>query len=763
MTYTDRWRKQDEEKEDRFSDKKMIQLVAVVSLVLIVAAGVLLYFLLQAMNASARQQMTFETEEYKNRLFKQIEADFQNLETLSGFISEEMLEDEDEFAKRLEYSNEQNNFLTMAFFYPDGKGTISTRGLGTRMDVSYKNLNEAAHPVVEKAYEGEKSVSRLFYSESVNRRVFVYGVPVYTGEELAGVLTASDQIDIFTDILDGNTVLGGNGYLHLIGTEGDFLVKSKNAVVKEDLGNIFDGPYFDDDEKDMLKKEMQNNQRIFSSFRYHGERYQILLDPVGMHGWYLMCVSTLQESNQYSYPMLAVMVAAVACVLLVVVFLLFYGFRLARRSSRRFRYQAYHDSLTGAKNLTYFNRRLSRCLESGSAVSVVALNVHQFKFINEIFGREYADRLLIEIKEVLDKNMETGEFFARDRADLYYLCLMEQDREKILGRLQQIMDEIVDISSHHHNNYRILLYCGVVIQEEEKDVTPLMTHVMFALTTARGSYENNVWFYDSQLHEKEKIENYVETHMHQALRDGEFKMFLQPKTDLKTGRLKSAEALVRWIREDGSMIYPDQFIPLFENNGFCAKLDLYMVECACRQIREWMDRGLEPIGISVNQSKLLFYEKDYIEIMTELKERYGIPDQLITLEILEGLATENVEELNRKIGILRGQGFRISLDDFGSGYSSLNVLGNLRIDELKLDRGFLLEASDKKNTRFRAVMEEIVQLTKRLRISTVVEGIETASNEQFCCEIGCDQGQGYYYSRPLAREDFNRQYMKQDE
>lgn len=745
-----------------FQTKKMIQLVAVVSLVLIVAAGVLLYFLLQAMNASARQQMTFETEEYKNRLFKQIEADFQNLETLSGFISEEMLKDEDEFAKRLEYSNEQNNFLTMAFFYPDGKGTISTRGLGTRMDVSYKNLNEAAHPVVEKAYEGEKSVSRLFYSETVNRRVFVYGVPVYTGEELAGVLTASDQIDIFTDILDGNTVLGGNGYLHLIGTEGDFLVKSKNAVVKENLNNIFEGPYFDDDEKDMLKKEMQNNQRIFSSFRYHGERYQILLDPVGMHGWYLMCVSTLQESNQYSYPMLAVMVAAVACVLLVVVFLLFYGFRLARRSSRRFRYQAYHDSLTGAKNLTYFNRRLSRCLESGSAVSVVALNVHQFKFINEIFGREYADRLLIEIKEVLDKNMETGEFFARDRADLYYLCLMEQDREKILGRLQQIMDEIVDISSHHHNNYRILLYCGVVIQEEEKDVTPLMTHVMFALTTARGSYENNVWFYDSQLHEKEKIENYVETHMHQALQDSEFKMFLQPKTDLKTGRLKSAEALVRWIREDGSMIYPDQFIPLFENNGFCAKLDLYMVECACRQIREWMDKGMEPIGISVNQSKLLFYEKDYIEVMTELKERYGIPDQLITLEILEGLATENVEELNRKIGILRGQGFRISLDDFGSGYSSLNVLGNLRIDELKLDRGFLLEASDKKNTRFRAVMEEIVQLTKRLRISTVVEGIETASNEQFCCEIGCDQGQGYYYSRPLAQDDFNQQYMKQD-
>ena len=742
-----------------FQIKRMIQLVTGISLVLVVAAGVLLYFLIQAMNTAAKQQMTFETEEYKNRIYKQIDADFQSLDSLSGFISKEMIEDEEEFAERLEYSNEQNDFLTMAFFYPDGKGIVTTLGLGTRTDVSYRDLNEALYPVVEKAFEGERSVSRLFQSEAVNRRVFVYGVPVYTGDEVAGVLIASDQIDIFTDILDGNTVLGGNGYLHLVGSEGNFLVKSKNAVVQEELSNIFEGPYFEEEEKDMLKKEMQNNQKIFSAFSYRGERYQILLDPVGMHGWYLMCVNTLQESNQYSYPVLTVMGAAVACVLLVVAFLLFYGFRLARRSSREFRYQAYHDPLTGAKNLMYFNRRLGKCLESGTSVSVVALNIHQFKFINEIFGREYADHLLTDIRKVLDQNMETGEFFARDRADLFYLCLMEKDREKILARLEQIMDEIVSISSHHHSNYRILLYCGVVIQTDEKEVTPLMTHVMFALTTARGSHENKVWFYDSQLHEKEKTENYVESHMHQALRDGEFKMFLQPKKDFGSGRLNSAEALVRWIREDGSMIYPDQFIPLFENNGFCTKLDLYMVECACRQIREWLDQGKEPVGISVNQSKLLFYEKDYIEVMTELKERYEIPDQLITLEILEGLATENVGELNRKIGILRAQGFRISLDDFGSGYSSLNVLGNLRIDELKLDRGFLMEAADKKNTRFRTVMEEIVQLTKRLQISTVVEGVETEDNERFCREIGCDLGQGYYYSRPIPREEFNQKYM----
>ena len=450
-----------------------------------------------------------------------------------------------------------------------------------------------------------------------------------------------------------------------------------------------------------------------------------------------------------------------AGVALIILFLLIYGFRLVQRNNRELWRHAYHDSLTGAKNLSFFNQELSKMLEQGRALSVVALNIHQFKFINEIFGREYGDTLLVEVKDVLDYKMQTGEFFARDKADLFYLCLLETDRQKILTRLQNIMDSVVKISSHHHNNYQILLYCGVAANEEgNKDVTPLMTHVMFALTTAKGSYKNNVWFYDSKLHEKEKTENYVESHMHQALRDGEFKFYLQPKMDLQTGRLKGAEALVRWMKSDGSMIYPDEFIPLFERNGFCAKLDLYMVECACRQIREWLDAGTEPIGISVNQSKILFYENDYIETLTALIEKYDVPGNLLTLEILEGLAADHVDELNQKISLLQKLGFRISMDDFGSGYSSLNILGNLHIDELKLDRGFLLEVSDGKNARSCVIMEQIVQLTRRLKISTVVEGVETVENEKLCLDMGCDLGQGYYYSRPIPREEFNRKYMK---
>ena len=159
------------------------------------------------------------------------------------------------------------------------------------------------------------------------------------------------------------------------------------------------------------------------------------------------------------------------------------------------------------------------------------------------------------------------------------------------------MKEISAFSLGQHHNYQIRLYCGVAVRRDDSSAEMMMTHAMFALQTAKGSDRNNVWVYDVELHEQEILQNYIESHMYQALRDKEFRMFMQPKFDVRTGRIGGAEALVRWFTEEGKMIYPSQFIPLFESNGFCARLDMYMVEQVCRQIRKWTDDGIEPIPI----------------------------------------------------------------------------------------------------------------------------------------------------------------------
>lgn len=248
--------------------------------------------------------------------------------------------------------------------------------------------------------------------------------------------------------------------------------------------------------------------------------------------------------------------------------------------------------------------------------------------------------------------------------------------------------------------------------------------------------------------------------MHEALRDKEFKLYLQPKIDLKTKSTAGAEALVRWIDKKGEILFPNEFIPVFEQNGFCIFLDDYMLEQTCQLIRQWMENGIEPIPISVNQSRLIFFQPDYTARLQQLMETYQIPRGILILEITEGIALEKEQHLTARLTQIQNLGIQISMDDFGTGYSSLTMLGSLPIDELKLDRGFLLKASDPADTRSRIILQHIFQLAKSLNLPTVAEGIETVEQETFVRNWGGSYGQGYLYDRPMPVKEFNTKYMR---
>ena len=637
--------------------------VSILFLVLLVGGGLLFSHLQGLQDAAVREQVIAEAEEYKTRILKQLQSDFQALSTLAAFLEEpENEEGWDRMARQLQAANESSDFLSMAFYGQELRGIICTPGQEPLVNAALSGLDQQAQQAVTLALDGAPSVSRLFQSTISQQRVFAYSIPIYEGGEVVGALSATDHIDIFSDILSGNTVLGGGGYIHLIGSDGSFLVRSPNTVVQTNPNTIYDGPYLSDSSDQEVQAAMQAQERIFSSFTYEGRSYPFLLEPVGLNGWYLFCVNTGEGLASASADSSLTIGVLFALVLLLVLFLMVRGYRLLRNYSQDLRRLAYYDPLTGAENAVRFHQRLVEALGAGG--------------------------------------------------------------------------------------------------DPEAAADHLLTSVLFALDRARGGHTSTIWFFDTELHKKEELENDIESHMHQALLDGEFQMFLQPKKDLRSGELAGAEALVRWRTSDGRMIFPDQFIPLFERNGFCARLDLYMAEQACRRIRSWMDRGIAPIPLSVNQSKRLFFEPDYVQSLTDLARAYGIPPRFITLEILEGLALENVDALNEKIGQLQAVGFRISLDDFGSGFSSLNTLGKLRIDELKLDRGFLLGVSSREQDRVRLILKEIVQIARQLSISTVAEGVETAEDERLIREVGCDLGQGYLYGRPVSADAFDAAFMQ---
>ena len=743
--------------------RKATILVICICTVFLICGGLFSSYLARTREEFLREQVIAETEEYKNRILKQLEADFQTLSTLSVFLNSEYISDAELLAGHLRQTQEYNEYITIAYYNTDGKGVIASRGRDILTGAGLSDLSPEGADSIEKALNGESCVSRLFESQISGNRVFVYSVPVYENGKIIGALAASDHIEIFSDILSGNTVFGGGGYIHLIDSEGDFLVRSSNSVVKDNVPSIFEGPYLSGESRSNVEDALENQKRIFSSFSYNGRDYPFLLEPIGLNNWYLFCVNTgdsLNARTDISTHMAQLMAAAIV---LLVIFLMLYGYRLMRNYNKDLLYLAYHDALTGAENMSRFRQKLIETLKTGRG-SVAAFTIRQFPFLTEIFGKEKSDQLLRQIREIADRHITAEEFFCRDAEDRFYLFFKDTEKDIIRRRLEAFISEIEKTTIFNRTDYQLAIYCGVTISSDsadpEAEAENMLTHIHFALNKARGGHSSTIWFFDTELHKQEELENYIESHMHSALENGEFKMFLQPKKDLRSGSLNGAEALVRWQTESGKMIFPDQFIPLFESNGFCTSLDLYMVEQACRQIRTWLNGGMEPVPISVNQSKLLFFEGDYVHKLTAILTKYQVPAHFIILEILEGLALENLDELNEKISQLQKLGFRISLDDFGSGYSSLNILGNLKIDEVKLDRDFLMNAADQNQNRVRLIMEEIVHIAGRLGISTLAEGVETPKDEQFIRSIGCDTGQGYLYSRPLSAEDFDEKYMK---
>lgn len=742
-------------------------LVAVVSVLIIVAGGVFLFHLRGVMQDILTEQMKSNSEQYKITVRRQIEGDIQTLNTLSGFLRYEKM-DTESFVKGLLKSEKYTDFERVGYFGKSGKGILVTTESQTAYEFSKEQLDEKVQDVVEKAWRGKSGISQIYHPEENTGRgenAFAYAVPVYDEDDVVGALVAGVSTERFEDLLQDATFMNGQGYIHMISDTGTFLVRSENRVVKEVLDTIYENDYISPKEQKRIREALAEGELCMSEFTYKDETYQILLNPLEVNGWYLFCVQTAKSVNSRVYRLMTISQGGTMAVLFALLLLIIYGYQQIYRSNHRLIKSAWYDPVTGAHNMARFEQEISSIIENSREYSLMALNVRQFKFFNEIFGSFRGDRLLCYIKKVIDAHTHDGEYFCRGGDDLFYILFRDTDRTVIQGRLEEMIEEISQYAGSNRENYQIMLYCGGVIGTEVNDKDPSvqrsMTHVKFALNTARQSMKENIWFYDTRLHEDEKLENYVESHMHSALEKGEFQLYLQPKTDLKTGRISGAEALVRWTTEDGRMIYPDQFVPVFEKSGMCSVLDMYMVEKVCAQIRAWMDQGLEPVPLSVNQSKLVFYEADYVTNMKALLEKYRISASLITLEILEGLAMKNTEELNERLESLTQMGFQVSMDDFGSGYSSLNTLASLKIDELKLDRAFLLRLQDPREDYDRqiTIMNKIVELTKALGIKTVVEGIESAEDEELVREMGCDQGQGYYYSKPVSAEEFSEKYM----
>lgn len=389
---------------------------------------------------------------------------------------------------------------------------------------------------------------------------------------------------------------------------------------------------------------------------------------------------------------------------------------------------------------------------------LLTADVDKFKYINDHYGSDFGDFILQNIAFILIKNLDHKGYCARGIADRFYIMFEKSEQNQIFKNILEGKSEEFYINNRG-KNFHIPIKFGVF--EIAKDscncsITECIDKANIAKATIKGNRNKYIAFYDKTLEQKILNENEIESMMEEALQNHEFIVYYQPKYDLQTEALIGAEALVRWQHPKKGMITPDNFIPLFEKNGFIVSLDFYVYEEVIKKMHDWLEKGKRIIPIAINMSRMHISTKDFVERLMNLVDRFAIPAEYIEIELTESVLGEDTKNIFELLTNLKELGFQISIDDFGTGFSSLTLLKEMPVDILKIDKGFLQQTQN--SSRSQIIIEQVVEMAKKIHIKTICEGVETEEQAEFLKKIGCDMVQGYLYSRPISVEMFEKMF-----
>lgn len=613
---------------------------------------------------------------------------------------------------------------------------------------------------VRDSFEGRDGTSYLGGQE------IIYSVPVYRDGTVEYVMVGTRskekmQAMIASKSFDGESlscIIDSSGKVILSPTDlkpflqlEDIFKKSRDREVVSEL-------------EEMLKDMQKGAGGILKFTSVHQEELFLSYDPLRVNDWVLLTIipadliSGSLEGNIWRFFLILGFVMAVFFVLLVKVYRFF---NTGRRELERY---AFQDNVTGGMNQAAFCLKYKETAlkMEPSAFCIVMMNVKGFKMINERFGIEGGNEMLCYIHQVLQRHIRPSEneFAARAESDSFFLCLREAEPERIQTRLKTVIAEINSFSGTGAPHYPVSFRQGAcIIEDPGEEITILQDHARLAEQSSEKKAGEECGFYDEGFAERLKWEEEMNEMFEDSLSGHDFQVFLQPKISPKSGGTKGAEALVRWQHPKKGVIYPSDFISLFERNGKICRLDVYVFEKVCALMKKWEEMGKKLIPISVNLSRQHFSRPEFLEELSVIAGRYGVRTDLLEFELTESIFLEEnqIDIVKESIRQMHKLGFRCSLDDFGSGFSSLGLLKEFDVDALKLDRIFF---QDMHSEKARDVIACLMELAKKLDVKTVAEGIEEQEQVEYLRMADCDMIQGYIYSRPVPADVFEEKFLR---
>ncbi|MFI3174006.1 MAG: bifunctional diguanylate cyclase/phosphodiesterase [Bacillota bacterium] len=421
------------------------------------------------------------------------------------------------------------------------------------------------------------------------------------------------------------------------------------------------------------------------------------------------------------------------------------------------------DKLTGALLSRGFEEFYKVYVTKSSRnYALCVLDIDKFKYLNTVLGYKIGDAVLKKIAEVLTGFTSEKESFCRLSDDKFALFMRYKDEEVLYAKVRELSTLFDEMKETHFSEAKITIIGGVTLVDKTLPFNVIKDQATTARKMGKGSLKNKFTYYDRELDLKLQKEISIEERIPQAVENDEFTVYLQPKFDLQTKEICGAEALVRWVTSQG-MIFPDQFIPLFEKNGFILTLDFIVYEKVMAYIRSCLDQGFPVYPISVNVSRMHIKDPTFLEKFVGLMTKYNVSQKYLELEVTESLFVENRNELKDFIDTIKKESLKVSIDDFGTAYSSLQTLTDIDIDILKIDKGFLDNIKPSKVedeiTKDEILIKNIINLAKELDFNVICEGVETDEQIELLKKVGCELGQGYVFAKPMPIEEYQSKFI----
>ena len=402
--------------------------------------------------------------------------------------------------------------------------------------------------------------------------------------------------------------------------------------------------------------------------------------------------------------------------------------------------------LKSVSKLNRFRRNVNNLLYSSSKeIGFIQFDIRKFKIVNDLYGERFGDEILDFVIRQLQEICHSEQFFINLRSDVFMVVTEYEEEEELVDFIRRLNEKISNFKE-----VKLQMSYGVyTVEDREMELRQMEDRAAMARKAAKKNILTNILFYKEQFKESIYNRKFIEENMQAAVTERQFMMYLQPKYSIEKNEIIGAEALVRWKHPERGMIYPNQFIPIIEENGFIKKVDYYIWAEACRFIKKCEEAGIESCPVSVNVSRIHLRDDECIHVLSDLIKENDIQKQLLELEITE---TADDQQVSMKALQLKEEGFTLLMDDFGSGYSSLNILLETPFDVIKLDKKFMENMMV--SGKGRLILEQVVSMADKLDLGLLAEGVETKEQIDLLQSIGCDQVQGYYYAKPMPEEEF---------